>query len=112
MPEEVIDVTARREVSEVRHDLRNHKMVSELVVKGVDKKIDTLISLLKWVGTLIVTSVLGVLAWSLVQQWNANEAQRQNIEEQVRLIQAQTQHPPVSIPATAPEPSATPERGR
>lgn len=110
MVEEVIDHQARQEVADVRHDLANHKTVSGLELKSVDKKIDTLISLLKWVGGLIVTSVLAVLAWSLVQQWNANEAQRRNIEEQVRLIQAQTQ--PQLPPPRAAEPADAPSRGR
>jgi len=105
------DATARKEVAEVRHELRNHIAVYEIKhenlktdVKGkhdtlkseltgehasLTKALDEIKSLMKWAGSLIITLIIGVLGWSLVQQYQANEQQKRELEQQIRLLQEQ-----------------------
>lgn len=96
----VEDTQARRELSELRHEVRNYMAVETIkqeafereVEEGrnaVTKSIEELKSILKWAGSLIISLIIGVLAWSLVQQYNANEDQKRQLENQIRLLQEQ-----------------------
>lgn len=105
MPEriaECCDDVARREVADVRHELRNHKAVAEIKAENLKKEVDSkaidvkasideVRSLMKWAGSLIITLIIGVLGWSLVQQYQANEQQKNDLEQQLRLLQEQDQ---------------------
>jgi uncharacterized protein HemX len=94
------DAEARRDIADVRHELRNHKAVTDIkadnLKKEVDEKdtalkgsLDEIKSLMKWAGSLIITLIIGVLGWSLVQQYQANEQQKTDLEQQIRLLQEQ-----------------------
>ena len=100
MPEGLIDSTARREVAEVRHELRNYCAVNDIKHKNLEddvaardgkltKALEEIKSLMKWAGSLTISLIIGVLAWSLVQQYQANEQQKRDLEQQIRLLQEQ-----------------------
>ena len=89
MAEPNVDQTARSEVADVRHELANHKMVTEIKLDGLMRIVAELKSQLKWAGVLIVTLFLSTLTWSLTQQYNANEAQKKDMQQQLDILRAQ-----------------------
>lgn len=97
---ETVDQTARDKASDTAHNLRNHITVTEYRLQTMDKKIDAhhndqsaklerLESILKWAGGLIVMLFISTLTWSLAQQYNANEASKKDLAQQIELMQAQ-----------------------
>jgi hypothetical protein len=86
-------------VRDVKHALNNHVQTTEIYRKqtlekmdsnheSVSEKIDQIQSGLKWAGTLIITLLLSVLGWSVLQQINANEAQKAELQNQIELLRA------------------------
>ena len=62
---------------------------SELVMHSnvVDKSLDEIKSLLKWVGSTLILLIVSVLGWSLAQQYQANEAQKLALHDQIERLQ-------------------------
>lgn len=127
------DNEARRQVAEVRHELRNFMAVSDIKTQNLrdefersakdvkeatiaaaktvkeegEKSAETIKtnfevkhtelqcslgkieSLLKWAGSLIVSLILGVLGWSLLQQVQSNEQQKKDLQSQIKLLEEQ-----------------------
>ena len=88
MPPETVDQKARDDIRDVKHSLNNHVHTTDIYRKAmtdkmednhkeVSDKVDQLLSGLKWAGGLIVSLLLSVLGWSVLQQINANEAQNE-----------------------------------
>lgn len=86
---EVVDREAREAASRVKNDLENRNVVVDLLFENVNGKLDRLESMFKWVGGLIVMLFIATLSWSLTQQWNANEAQKQTTQSRIELLQSQ-----------------------
>jgi len=85
---------------ETRHLLNNHIMVTNLKLENMEKasderhavvaeKVTRLESAIKWAGGLIVSLVLTVLGWAVLQQINANEAQKKDMQQQIKLLEEQ-----------------------
>lgn len=96
---------------ETRHLLNNHIQITQIKLDNLDKTgadrhaalvdvvetkhsvmeaaVNKLESALKWAGGLIVSLMLTVLGWALVQQINANEAQKKDMQQQLDLLKAQ-----------------------
>lgn len=121
---ETVDQEARDRASETAHNLRNHITVTDYRLQTMDKKIDAhhndqsaklerLESILKWAGGLIVMLFLSTLTWSLAQQYNANEASKKDMAQQIELLQAQQRNSSAArqdrqeILSRLPEPGAT-----
>lgn len=84
-----VDQEARDQVATVRHDLANHKMVTDIKLDGLVKLVAELKSQLKWAGGLIVMLFISTLTWSLNQQYNANEAQKKDMQQQLTILREQ-----------------------
>jgi len=89
MADEKVDQVVRDEVAQVRHDLANHKMITEIKLDNVLKVVAELKSQLKWAGGLIVMLFISTLTWSLTQQYNANEAQKKDMQQQLDMLREQ-----------------------
>ncbi len=161
-PDNLCDNEARRQVAEVRHELRNFQAVSEIkqenlkndfertakevkaelirssedtksatvesakaVKKDFEAKHNELTtnlqkieSLLKWAGSLLITLILGVLGWSLLQQITNNSQQQKDLQAQIKLLEQQErarmlQQPEMRVlPPSAAESALAAERGR
>lgn len=55
---------------------------------ALQSSIEEIKSILVWVGGVLITLILGVLGWSLVQQYNANEAQKLALQAQISALEA------------------------
>lgn len=104
---ETVDQVARDKASETAHNLRNHITVTDYRLQNMEKKIDLhhddqntklerLESILKWAGGLIVMLFISTLTWSLAQQYNANEASKKDMAQQIELLQAQQRNSSVA----------------
>lgn len=96
--------TAYDHSRETRHLLANHIQLTDVhlsnlrkLIEGVnesanersvkqEKGFEEVKSILKWAGGLIISLILTVLGWALVQQVNANDAQRSDMKQQLELI--------------------------
>lgn len=96
---------------ETRHALEKHILLSEAQMRRMEESaaarhtalveasdarhltlngnLQRLESMFKWAGSLIITAMISVLGWSVLQQINANEAQRLDMQRQLELLQAQ-----------------------
>lgn len=80
-----------REIAEQRHELKNAKTVFELKLQQVVNSLDELKRIMKWAGGMIVTLMISFMSWSALQQYNSNERQKDELAQQIRLIQNQEQ---------------------
>lgn len=85
---------------ETRHLLNSHIQLTQLKLDQLNTtmeakhnsqsaKLDQMYSALKWAGGLIISLILTVLGWSLIQQINANEAAKKDMQQQIDLLKAQ-----------------------
>jgi cytoskeletal protein RodZ len=100
MADPIVDQVARDKAGDAVHDIRNFRAVTEGEFRLIHNKIDTthtetngkidkLESGLKWAGGLVVSLILSVLGWAVLQQINANEAQKKDMAQQIQLLQSQ-----------------------
>lgn len=93
-----VDQFARDEVRDVRHELNNHVQTTELHLSGLEKsiesnhkavteKVEDIRKAILWAGGLVISIMLSVLGWAVLQQISANEAQKQELQQQIRLLQ-------------------------
>lgn len=85
----MVDQVARDSARDAVHAVNNLAQTTGIQIRNVETKIDRLESGLKWAGGLIVSLVLTVLGWAVVQQINANEAQKKEMAQQIELLQQQ-----------------------
>lgn len=125
MAEANVDQVARDSARDAVHDIANFRAVTEVRLTQLDKKIDEthketnekidkVESAIKWAGGLIVSLVLSVLGWAVLQQINANESQKKEMAQQIELlkqqeaVRAQTRTEILSrLPPRAPETTDT-----
>lgn len=90
-PEEIRDRFDRheREIAENRHGLNNTKQVFELKLERVVASLEELKNILKWAGGIIVTLMISFMSWSALQQYDANEAQKRDLQQQLDILQKQ-----------------------
>lgn len=95
-----VDQVARDSARDAVHDIANFRAVTEVRLTQLDKKIDEthketnekidkIESAIKWAGGLIVSLVLSVLGWAVLQQINANESQKKEMAQQIELLKQQ-----------------------
>lgn len=80
-----------REIADNRHGITNAKEVFEIKLSQVVSSIEELKNILKWAGGLIVTLMISFMTWSALQQYNANESQKKELQQQVDLLRSQDQ---------------------
>lgn len=54
---------------------------------ALQNSVQELKTMVTWVGGLIISLIIGVLGWSLAQQYNANEAQKKALQDQIVQLQ-------------------------
>lgn len=98
---------------ETRHMLNNHIMVTKLEMKNLGDAVGRLESAIKWAGGLVVSLILGVLGWAVLQQINTNETQKREMQQQINLLKEQEAARNESreaimsrLPPSAPQPAA------
>ena len=100
MGDQNVDQVARDSARDAVHAVANFRAVTEVRLTGIDKKIedthketnekiDKIESAIKWAGGLIVSLVLSVLGWAVLQQINANESQKKEMAQQIELLKQQ-----------------------
>jgi hypothetical protein len=80
---------AERDIADNRHNINNTKQIFEIRLGQVVSSIEELKNILKWAGGLIVTLMISFMSWSALQQYNANEAQKRDLQHQITLIKSQ-----------------------
>ena len=89
-------------VVDIRHDLANHQQKVEYQLQLLEQNntarhtklaesFNELKSGLKWGLGLLVSVILSFMGWALLQQYNANESQKKDMQQQIQLLQAQEQ---------------------
>ncbi len=100
MADENIDQTARDSARDAVHAVANFRMVAEGEFKLIHQKIDTthadtntkidkIEAAIKWAGGIIISLMLTVIGWAVMQTLNANEAQSKEMKQQIELLQQQ-----------------------
>ena len=69
---------------------------------ALQKDIADLSSTVKSIGSVLITLILSVLAWSLGQQYNANEAQKKALSDQIAELKVNNERFGGSIEPHAP----------
>ena len=78
-----IALDAREEAKHAKDALTAHEQLCALRYQGIEKSISTILSWLRWGGSLAVLTIIGLLAWSLRQQYES--------AMQARALDARTQ---------------------
>lgn len=100
MAEQTVDQVARDKASDATHAIANFRAVTEVELRLINTKIETthnetnekidkIESAIKWAGGLIVSLMLTVLGWAVVQQLNANEATKKDMSQQIKILEQQ-----------------------
>jgi hypothetical protein len=117
MTMEVLDQKARDDARDALHKIGNFQQLADVQFRGLEKKIDVthadtsgrideIKNAIKWAGSLIITLMITVLGWAVVQQLNANEAQKDEMRRQIILLQQQEIARKLSASASEPTLSA------
>lgn len=78
-----------REIAANAHDLKNHRQVLDIKLDTLTTNVTELKNALKWAGGLIISLMLSFMAWAALQQFNANETTKRDLQEQVNLLKNQ-----------------------
>jgi hypothetical protein len=78
---------AERQTAENRHEIANARQVIEIRLTQLGTNIQELRGALKWAGGLIISLMLSFMGWAALQQYNANEQQKKDLETQVQLLE-------------------------
>src|SRR5688500_10391695 len=76
-----------REIAENRHNINGNAQIFDIRLGQITKSIEELKNILKWAGGLIITLMISFMSWSALQQYNANEEQKRDLENQIQIIQ-------------------------
>lgn len=93
-----VDQQARDDVRDVQHKLNGHMQTTEIHLKNLETsmatnhkamadKVEDIRKAILWAGGIVISVMLSVLGWAVLQQINANEAQKQGMEDQIRILQ-------------------------
>lgn len=95
-------------ISENTHDLKNLRQIVDIKLEQIKGDIGDLRNILKWAGGLIVSLMLSFMAWALLQQYNANEAAKNDLQQQLNLLRTQQEQRRLEqLPPSAPQPAVT-----
>jgi hypothetical protein len=88
---EIANMTERlnkheREIADNRHNINGNQALVDIRLKQVATSIDELKNILKWAGGLVITLMISFMSWSALQQYNANESQKEDLKQQIELI--------------------------
>lgn len=98
MPDQFIAQEARAIALAVEQKLDEREKLHEERNASLVASVKEIKSILTWVGGTMISMILAVLAWSLIQQYNANDAQQKALQEQIVALQ----HAPAPAPAATP----------
>lgn len=90
----------RTKVTDIRHDLANHEQKVQYQLQLLDQGSEArhnklaenfgeLKNALKWASGLIVSIMLSFMGWAVLQQYNANETTKKDIQTQLNLLKEQ-----------------------
>ena len=79
--------SAHDQVSENRHKLNNLEMTINIRLDQLKAEFQDLRNILKWAGGLIVSLMISFMGWALLQQFNANETAKADLQRQVELLE-------------------------
>lgn len=85
-----MDQVARDSATQAHSKIDSHTKVTELQLADLGAKFDDMRSQNRWFIGIVVMLFISTLTWSLAQQYNANEAQKKDLQQQVELLKAQT----------------------
>lgn len=54
---------------------------------ALQASVQELKTMVTWIGGVMISLIIGVLGWSLAQQYNANEAQKKALQDQIVQLQ-------------------------
>lgn len=77
-----------REIADNRHSINGNAQVFEIRLGQITKSIEELKNILKWAGGLVITLMISFMSWSALQQYNANEQQKRDLQNQIQLIES------------------------
>jgi hypothetical protein len=97
---------------ETRQLLNTHVSLTEVKLTNLETSIARIESAMKWAGGLIITLLISVLGWAVVQQINANEAQNRELRQQMILLQQQQQQERLDSAARASQAAGASVGGR
>lgn len=80
---------AKEIASRVAVQLHEREKLHDERHAALQESVQELKSMVTWIGSTMITLILGVLAWSLAQQYSANEAQKKALEEQVNALRTE-----------------------
>jgi cytoskeletal protein RodZ len=92
----VIDEEARLVAQKLAIELAEHRAASEVQLNSLKTSVTEIKSMLTWIGGVIISLIIGVLGWSLVQQFAANEAQKTALQLQITQLQSRAVPPPTA----------------
>jgi cytoskeletal protein RodZ len=92
----VIDEEARGIANQLAVELAEHRAASNAQHFALKESVGELKSMLTWIGGVIISLIIGVLGWSLVQQFAANEAQKTALQLQITQLQSRAVPPPTA----------------
>lgn len=78
-------IQRERAVDDRFNDLQKRNDERHSTIQDSIKEVKTMLT---WVGGVLISLIISVLGWSLVQQYNANEATQKALQEQVRVLQS------------------------
>lgn len=76
-------------------------------IQAVKEQMTRFEQVLKYVGGLMISLILSVLAWSLTQQYSANEAQQRTNQQQIELLQERERSAQLEQQLNQSDPSGT-----
>lgn len=78
-----------RDIAENAHGLKSARQVLDIKLEQLTSDIQDLKNALKWAGGLIISLMISFMAWAALQQYNANEQQKNDLQQQVNLLKSQ-----------------------
>lgn len=89
--QELRDKVGRHEaqIAENKTGLSTARELIDVKLTQITDDIKEVKSALKWAGGLIISLMISFMAWAALQQYNANETQKADLQKQVNLLKTQ-----------------------
>lgn len=100
MSEESVAQEARSIARAVEQKLEDREQLHDERNAALTESVKEIKQILTWVGGTMISMILAVLAWSLLQQYNANAAQQQALHDQI--VELQRAPAPVVVATSTP----------
>jgi hypothetical protein len=91
MSAEVIDHTARADAQRALDNIAGHEDLCAERYRNIHE-LGSLMKLLGWGGSLVATTIIGLIGYLSVSLINANDHDKEILRAQVELLQATQQH--------------------